>query len=302
MSKQNFLYLLRRIVYTGKIEIKETAQIVEGLHERIITDELFEAAQNILDGKKPSLKKLNRQVSSFPLKGIFYCSDHQRTFTASTSKGRKGLYDYYHCTNGKCKHRYNPDKMESLIESYLLQIEFSDEVKAVFKLFLKDAGKTRLKELESNKSESVKKIEDHTKKKDKLEEDYFSGIISAETFERLNKKLDEQINEFKESQGIIENDIAPIRKVLEETLNHLPTVSEIFTQGTGEIKEKICGSIFLGKIEFSNQAVRTANYRPFLQKLSLINRQLAGAKKEKAIISDGLSRMAPPLGLEPRTP
>ena len=191
--------------------------------------------------------------------------------------------------------------METLIESYLQKTQFSDEVKEVFKLFLKDAGKARIKELESNKTESIKKNQDLTKKKEKLEADYFSEKISAETYERLNKKLDEQLNEIRDSKGKIENDIAPVRKALEETLNHLPTVSEIFNQGSGEIKEKICGSIFLGKIEFSNQEVRTANFRPFLQKLSLINRQLESDKKEKAIISDGLSNWAPPLGLEPRT-
>ena len=306
MSKQNFLYMLRKVVYTGRIEIVDEesgkSEIVEGLHEGIIPIELFDAVQDLFEGKKPRIKKFNRQIESYPLKGIFYCADHDRTFTASASKGRNGWYNYYHCTNGKCKHRYNPDKMETLIMSYLEQIKFSEDVKEAFKLFLKDVGKRRLKEMELSKTNSSAKITELTKRKDKLEDDYFDGKISPENFERLSKKISEQLKELQENQGIMENDLAPIRKALEETMNHLPSVAEIFSQASGEIKQKICGSIFSGKIEFSNQEVRTALFKPFVQKISLINRELAGPKKEKAIKNDGFSRMAPPLGLEPRTP
>jgi site-specific DNA recombinase len=306
MSKQNFLYMLRKVVYTGRIEIVDEesgkSEIVDGLHKGIIPIELFNSVQDIMDGRKPRIKKFNRQIESYPLKGIFYCADHDRTFTASASKGRNGWYNYYHCTNGKCKHRYNPDKMETLILGYLEQIKFSEDLREVFKIFLKDVGKRRMKELEQNKTNSSAKITELTKRKDKLEDDYFDGNISAENFERLSKKISEQLKELQENQGIMENDLAPIRKALEETMNHLPSVAEVFAQGSGEIKQKICGSIFSGKIEFSNQEVRTALFKPFVQKISLINRELADPKKEKAIISDGFSQMAPPLGLEPRTP
>jgi len=101
MSKQNFLCMLRRIVYTGMIELKETEndkrEIVKGLHEPVISQNLFQHVQDVLDGKKPSQKKVNNQVELYPFKNFLKCADHSRTFTASGSRGRNGIHHYYHC-------------------------------------------------------------------------------------------------------------------------------------------------------------------------------------------------------------
>jgi hypothetical protein len=58
--------MLKRVVYRGKIIIKdwgkEEEQIVEGLHDSIISDDLFEKVQRIITGKnnQPEKKSLKR--------------------------------------------------------------------------------------------------------------------------------------------------------------------------------------------------------------------------------------------------
>ncbi|SNS76935.1 hypothetical protein SAMN06295967_1271 [Belliella buryatensis] len=84
-------------------------------------------------------------------------------------------------------------------------------------------------------------------------------------------------------------------KQLEEALNIVPSLALFFETGDGEIKNKICGSIFSNKIRFSNKEVRTIEWKPFMEDIKLINRELQNIKTKKAIISDGLSSMAPPL-------
>ena len=63
INKQSFNTMLKRVVYRGKIIIKdwgkEEEQIVEGLHDSIISDDLFEKVQRIITGKnnQPEKKK-----------------------------------------------------------------------------------------------------------------------------------------------------------------------------------------------------------------------------------------------------
>ncbi len=56
VSRSNFYSLLRNPIYCGKIRIKafkdEPKQIVQGIHEPIVSEELFYGVQDILDGKK----------------------------------------------------------------------------------------------------------------------------------------------------------------------------------------------------------------------------------------------------------
>lgn len=55
-SKNNFLYLIRNPVYCGKIHIPaykdEEATVVRGLHEPLISEELFNDVQDILNGRR----------------------------------------------------------------------------------------------------------------------------------------------------------------------------------------------------------------------------------------------------------
>lgn len=45
------------------VEIKETEsenrELVKGLHEAIVLKDLFQKVQDVLDGRKPSIKKVN---------------------------------------------------------------------------------------------------------------------------------------------------------------------------------------------------------------------------------------------------
>jgi site-specific DNA recombinase len=56
LSKQGFIDLLRNPLYMGKILLKrhkeEPDQLIDGIHEPLISEELFDEAQRILKGKK----------------------------------------------------------------------------------------------------------------------------------------------------------------------------------------------------------------------------------------------------------
>jgi len=91
-SKNNFLRLIRNPIYCGHIIIPkfrdEDAYTVKGLHEPLIPGSLFYEVQDVLDGKKRTLKTKILADDQLPLKGFIGCSKCSRTLCGSASKGR----------------------------------------------------------------------------------------------------------------------------------------------------------------------------------------------------------------------
>ena len=97
LSKGRIFTMLRNPIYIGKI--KYDGKFLQGNHEPIISQELFDLAQEI---HKKAAKKV-RLYKSFPLAGLIKCKECNSFMTPShTNKNKKSSikrYYYYRCTS-----------------------------------------------------------------------------------------------------------------------------------------------------------------------------------------------------------
>jgi len=121
-SKTHLALISRNIVYTGKI--KYAGQIYQGIHQPIISEELFELAQQ---AHKRRIRKF-RIYKYFLLGGLIRCKECGYTMSACfTNKHRNGKlkrYYYYRCTSvNKKGWQACPIKEVSAerIENYILE-------------------------------------------------------------------------------------------------------------------------------------------------------------------------------------
>jgi site-specific DNA recombinase len=131
ITKQNFLNILRNPLYIGKIRIDawrdEQEEIVNGLHEPMISEETFYQCQDVLSGKKKKLSRINTRRENLPLRGFLSCSKCGKKLTGSNSKSRNGsLHSYYHCQND-CKERFRADQANDVFTDYLQTFQISEE-------------------------------------------------------------------------------------------------------------------------------------------------------------------------------
>ena len=75
LTKQGFLNMLSNPFYIGKIPLSsykdEPAQLVKGVHEAIISEEIFLIVQQVLKGKRKPNKRIKDDIQSvFPLRGL----------------------------------------------------------------------------------------------------------------------------------------------------------------------------------------------------------------------------------------
>ncbi|MFT4221895.1 MAG: recombinase family protein [Dysgonomonas sp.] len=93
ISRSAFHVAVRNPLYYGKIFIAkfkdEEAHLVQGQHEPLISKELFDRVQLILDGNKrverPNTKILSDE--NLPLRGFLVCPECGRNLTGSASNG-----------------------------------------------------------------------------------------------------------------------------------------------------------------------------------------------------------------------
>jgi DNA invertase Pin-like site-specific DNA recombinase/transcription elongation factor Elf1 len=126
-SKTQFSKILQNYLYAGKVMVRATADepihFVTGIHEPIVSDELFIKVQDILSGRREKRKstKPKQTDEALPLRGFLVCPCCEHKMTGSKSKGRSQHYHYYHCNS--CNRRYRAEDLNTQLEDMIGKIQ-----------------------------------------------------------------------------------------------------------------------------------------------------------------------------------
>jgi site-specific DNA recombinase len=306
LSKSTFLTLLRKEVYMGKIKVlayKDDPEIiVEGKHPPIVSEELFYRVQKILDGKKPNMKFHQNKDEIYPLKGFLYCEIHQKSITASRSKGRSKKHDYYHCTVGTCSNRFRLEQLDDKVKNLIGKLEVKTEVIELYKTILEDLfiKKQSIQQCDSKVIE--KNINENKEKAKKIDRKFIDGQLSDENYNDLKTTLRNELKELELILNEKNNERIPYKKIINESTLILPELSKYYSSADGLTKKRILGSIFDGKIGVAEKEVRTAPWKEAIVSLFSIDKGFSDFENEKVGEIADFSYLAPPLRLERRTP
>jgi len=158
-SKSAIQYMVRNIVYTGKI--KYSGKIYNGIHKPIISEGLFNLAQG---RHKEKIKKL-RLNKAFLFAGLISCQECGSSMTPSFStKKSKKRYYYYRCTKtfkrdwDSCNTReINADRLERFVVENLKRISLDTTYleSLIFKINFERSGYRSGLELKPYKVEDL---------------------------------------------------------------------------------------------------------------------------------------------------
>ncbi len=131
-SKTELDYILRNIVYTGKI--KYTGKVFQGLHKPIISEELFNLTQDL----RKKRKKHVRVYKDYTLAGLVKCMECASFMTPCRTDKKKqrklNRFYYYRCTKtfnrewNSCKTRQvNANRLEDYVFQNLERISIDKQ-------------------------------------------------------------------------------------------------------------------------------------------------------------------------------
>jgi site-specific DNA recombinase len=101
IPRQSFHNMLRNPLYAGWVESGDLR--VKGLHEPIVSQEVFDAVQVVLRGKEPEKQPYQKVREDFPLKQFVACARCGRGLTAGFNRGRSKKYAFYFCYTPTCR-------------------------------------------------------------------------------------------------------------------------------------------------------------------------------------------------------
>lgn len=306
-SKQNILDILRNVGYLGLVKVKankqEEEKIVVGLHPSIIEKDLFQAAKDVLKGKKRShIRKDNNE--EFPLKEIIKCSTHGCgcAFTASVTTKNKGLkkYPYYHCSKTKGHDRFPAQLVHKTFLELLSELQVKEEVKNAYRALLINTIKKHNSEITARKlkiEEQIQILETRIINTENSIADGKNTEVLINSLNRYNKEKDEAIM----LHATLKAEEAPKEADIIYLMNLFHSFESIYSASDFTIKKKLVSSMFPNSLYFHTSYFRTECTSPLFELLFLKMNKLDKLKIETSRLKSGSSSSAPPSGLEPET-
>ena len=299
--------MLRNPVYIGKIEVpeygKEPYQLVEGVHEAIISEKLFYQVQDALNTKSPK-RVMSKSISDqlLPLRGKLKCSKCEAKLTGSRSRGRRGgQYAYYHCNHcGNERHRADliNEVMEVVLDSAKLDSGLDKLVEAICSELLtvdssqRAARISKLKQAVSKQNDRILRLQDN------LADAFISSDEYRSMITRFSKEIDEAQIELNLLQAHDSSKESLIRKAV-QALNNLGTT---YRNTSAEGKVKLVGSIFPEMIEFDGNKCRTPKINEAAALCLNVDGRLRGNKKGTLHHKMEVSLLVARRGIEPLLP
>lgn len=229
----------------------------EGNHQPLITKELHDQVQELLDGKHQSKK----QKLFFHLRGYLRCKNCNCMLTATQKKG----HDYYYCTNGKgkCEEKHKgylrSETLDGFVASLFERMQIDEELielayegakeKSQHKNKYSDAARLTLdNQLISLRERQMRLLTSYTdgKTPEALYNEKILELTNDETALRLQiKKINQQSQHVATTLEPIKNVFLRANAAQKDYLDSLPTKKRL-------IAEKLLSNLFIGNKEMAS--------------------------------------------------
>lgn len=301
VGKSQMWNILQNPIYCGKIFIPaykdEEATTKTATHEPLISEALFDDVQDILNGRKRKfpIKKTLRE--EFPLRGYLECKKCGNKLTGSASKGNGGKYFYYHCTKG-CDERFRAEDANKAFIRRLVAIKPNKNSIELLELIVKNGSKSSGDKEESNR-ELLADIEKNRLRIKNIQKKLADEEISSKDFNEMKsgyeveiRKMERELQRFRDFDTTFSDQV----KFSIEFLTNLP---KYYDSGDLIVRQQIIGSIFLEKLIFENNTVRTIRINEVVEFICRTGKGFNGSKNGKASNFGGHSNVVPQTGIEP---
>jgi DNA invertase Pin-like site-specific DNA recombinase len=276
-SINGFWYLLRNPVYCGNLFLPaykdEHEMIIKGKHEPIISEELFNEVQDLLNGRKRVVKSKYSADENIPLRGFLICKECGKPLTGSRSKGRNNYYYYYHCKEG-CKERYKSEDVNNALLKTLSEIKANTSVLELYKHILFDVIKKKNSNPPIEKEQLTQQINKYEKRLKNAQEDWLDRKISVEDYSVIKKDIENKLNELRQEKEQLSGLESEGKMKLNQTLPILRNLDKHYLSADLETKLLIIGSTYPEKTIYSENQLSNRKINPAITFITATSKEM----------------------------
>jgi site-specific DNA recombinase len=253
-SKNAFWQLIRNPLYCGKIFIPrfkdEESYFVEGQHEAIISEELFDRVQDVLDGRGRKYRPKIETQREFPLKGFLVCPECGKLLTASKSRGRSRHYTYYHCYRG-CSHRINSDRITKAFDDELKKYVPKKEILDIYHRIVSETYYEMTSDIQVSKKQLWGQINEYEKRMSHIRDLLATDKIEASDYNDFKAQYSSTIEQLNVKVNSLNAKVPCLDGLLSSGLEDLMRLDKILGEGNNEDVRAIVNMIYPDKLTFN---------------------------------------------------
>jgi site-specific DNA recombinase len=305
-SRNNFWHLLKNPVYCGKIHVPaykdDDECIVQGSHQAIISEELFERVHDVLTGRRRKHAYKVCAKEELPLRGFLNCPRCGKKLTGSASTGGSGgKHFYYHCTKG-CKERVKAYEINDSFSNYLKTLTFTEEVEELYDLIVKEVFRANSEEKPVSHKQIQEEIQKNRERINNAQQMMLDAEITPNDFKEIKKRYEPMIDALVRQQMENNQSNSELKRYLKNGLTVVKNLDKIYDSAPLAKKQQIIRSICKENLQFSENKVRTVKLNELVSLIAAITKESSqkqnGIDKKKS----HQSHMVIPLGFEPKDP
>ncbi|MCD4735114.1 MAG: zinc ribbon domain-containing protein [Bacteroidales bacterium] len=276
--------------------------IVDGLHDGIITEDLYYQVQIVLSGKRKAVNRprINNQRVELPLRGHLFCPTCKKKMTGSRSRGNGGQYFYYHCNS--CRQvRIKAEKLNKSYIDLLAGYKISSEYNELFLKIFMQRYKQEQKDNTSQMDKIAREVKTLHSRLDNLDDKLTDNLIEISDYNRMKSRYTHELQELKMQKAEEKVRVGELEKDLKNVLNLMENIDNLYTEAPVEVKQRMIGSIFPGNLEIVDERVRTTEVNEAMELICNNSKALGKAQQKKLSKNEQLSRLVAGTGFEPMT-
>ena len=193
LSVNSVAKILHQPFYTGVIHVKRTGETFPGRHEPLISRALYQACQDVLNGRVPH----DAQRQHFTYSRLVKCALCSYSLIAELQKG----HVYYRCHTKDCP---LTSKREDVIEAYvsrrLSQIALTERQKAEVRTEVETILGLDVERQQERQRSLVLEIQQTESRLERLTDLLLDDVIAAEAYQIKKRSLTEQLEDLREER------------------------------------------------------------------------------------------------------
>jgi site-specific DNA recombinase len=253
LTKQTLSRLLRNQIYAGWVVSGDNK--VKGLHQPLVTQDLFDSTQDALAGKN-SAPVIHKKVNSeFPLKGFVLCARCGKKLTAGFVRGRTEKYPRYWCWNPKCSVRVSAsrDEVEKAFVHILGMLEPTQELLNRLPEIAKTYWAHRLERIKTERRTLSSRLADVKTLNQRILLQKVNGELSAEDFSILKENVTQQKDEVEAQLIVLDTETTTMQSLLEETARNVVDLVRAWREGDTARRQELAFSLYPEGLRFSRE-------------------------------------------------
>ena len=284
-GRKNFWQLIRNPVYCGKISISkykdEEAHLVQGQHEALISEGLFNQVMDILDNRKKSDKKKVASPDELPLRGFLICPQCGYKLTGSASKGCRQYYYYYHCFP-TCGVRYNAKFVNDKFMDQLQHLSINAGYIELYRKILEELLELSIGKDKDSVNSLKKQLNEYHAKITKARDLLLTGDLDGADYKIIKNDCERQVSIIEGKMVGLSTKNEGMGAILTKALKNVASLPTLYQSADIEGKRKIISSMYPENLTFDGELHRTTRINEAIRVFNSVEAVFETKKKGKS--------------------